>query len=80
MSDTLSIRLESRDRKTLERAARKRGTGLSSFVRDLAESEARRLRQEEIRAEGERIVAHLAAHPVAREELETYGTPIGTLP
>ena len=80
MADTLTIRLEARDRKTLEKAARTRGTGLSAFVRDIAEREARRLRRAEIRAGTARVVAHLSTHPEMGEELETLGTPIAELP
>ncbi|MGH7757410.1 MAG: DUF1778 domain-containing protein [Vulcanimicrobiaceae bacterium] len=77
---TLTIRLGDRDRATLEAAARRRGAGISSLVRDLAEAEARRLRRVEIREDGERVVAFLADHADARAEMETLGTPIGDLP
>jgi uncharacterized protein (DUF1778 family) len=80
MADTLSIRLEAGDRQTLEDAARRQGTGLSAFIRALAQAEARRLRREAIRADGDRVVAYLEEHPEAKAELETYGTPIGELP
>jgi uncharacterized protein (DUF1778 family) len=80
VADTLTIRLDERDRKTLEAAARRQGTGLSAFVRDLAEAEARRLRRAAIRADGDRVVAYLVEHPKAQAELETYGTPLGELP
>jgi uncharacterized protein (DUF1778 family) len=76
MAETLTIRLELRDRKILETAARQHGVGLSAFVRDIAEAEARRLRNAEIRAEGEKVVSYLLAHPEARAEIELYGTPI----
>jgi uncharacterized protein (DUF1778 family) len=80
MADTLTIRLDARDREILEAAARQQGTGLSAFVRDLAEAEARRLRRAAIRAEGERVVGYLAEHSEAQAELETYGTPVADLP
>ena len=80
MADTLTIRLKAQDREVLEAAARQQGTGLSAFVRDLAEAEARRLRRAAIRAEGGRVVGYLAEHPEAQAELETYGTPIADLP
>ncbi len=80
MAATLTIRLEDRDRETLEAAARAQGVGLSSFVRDLAEAEARRLRRAAIRAGGERVVSYLAAGAAAAAELEEYGTPVGDLP
>ncbi len=77
MAKTLTIRLAEKDREVLEVAARRNGTGLSTFVRALAEAEARRLRREEIRADGERVVSYLEHHPRAQAELETYGVPIG---
>ena len=76
VAETLTIRLDPEDRAVLEATAHERGLGLSAFVRDLAESEARRLRREAIRAEGERVLAHLAEHPEAQVELEEIGTPI----
>jgi uncharacterized protein (DUF1778 family) len=76
MADTLTIRLERRDRDTLEAAARHHGVGLSAFVRDIAEAEARRIRRAEIRAEGEKVVSYLLDHPEAQTEIEMYGTPI----
>jgi uncharacterized protein (DUF1778 family) len=72
MADTLTIRLDDRDREILEAAAQRSGTGLSGFIRALAEAEARRLRNASIRAEGERVVAYLEAHPEARGELEMW--------
>ncbi|MFN2459961.1 MAG: hypothetical protein ABR591_04675 [Candidatus Velthaea sp.] len=63
MANTLTIRLEEDDRRTLEIAAHERSIGLSAFVRDLAEAEGRRLRPQAIVAEGERVVAYLDDHP-----------------
>ncbi|HVA37945.1 MAG TPA: CopG family transcriptional regulator [Candidatus Dormibacteraeota bacterium] len=80
MAETLTIRLDERDRKTLEAAARERGTGLSAYVRGIAEAEAQRLRRAAIRAEGERVVSYLLEHPEAQAELESYGTPTDELP
>jgi uncharacterized protein (DUF1778 family) len=80
MAETLTIRLGEAARAVLEAAARRNGTGLSAFIRDLAEAEARRLSREAIRADGERIVTYLEQHPHARAELEIYGTPNGDLP
>lgn len=79
MARTLSIRLDEKDREALETAARGQGKGLSEFVRELAEAEARRVRREAILAEGERVVAHLATHPVAQNELDEIGTPLSDL-
>jgi uncharacterized protein (DUF1778 family) len=80
MAETLTIRIDAEDRAILEAVARDRGMGLSAFVRDLAEAEARRLKRGAIRAEGDRVLAHLADHPESREELETFGSPISDLP
>jgi len=80
MGDPVSIRLDASDRSTLEAAARRQGSGLSTFVRNLAGAEAQRLRREAIRAEGERVVAYLADHAEAQAELEEHGTPISELP
>jgi uncharacterized protein (DUF1778 family) len=76
MGDTLTIRLDAGDRAALEAAARAQGKGVSAFVRELAETEARRVRRAAIRAEGERVVAHLAEHADARRELDDFGTPL----
>lgn len=80
MAETLTIRLDAEDRAALEAAARGQGKGLSAFVREIAEAEARRVRREAIRADGDRVVAHLAGHPEARSELNELGTPQTDLP
>ncbi|MGH7911469.1 MAG: DUF1778 domain-containing protein [Candidatus Dormibacteraceae bacterium] len=79
MAETLTIRLDAEDRAVLAAIARDRGTGLSTLVRELAQTEARRLRREAIRAEGNRVLEHLAAHPEAKAELDEVGAPIGEL-
>lgn len=80
MAETLTIRLDAADREALEAAARQQGKGLSTFVRELAEAEARRVRRAAIRADGERVVAYLAQHPEAGEELDELGTPPTDVP
>ncbi|MDA8071288.1 MAG: DUF1778 domain-containing protein [Actinomycetota bacterium] len=80
MAETLTIRLDADARAALEAAARGQGKGLSTFVREIAEAEARRILREAIRAEGERVVGHLAEHPEARGELDEIGTPLSDLP
>lgn len=80
MAETLTIRLDADDRAVLEAAARKQGKGLSAFVRELAEAQARQVRREMIRADGDRVVAHLAEHPEARRELDELGTPLTDIP
>jgi uncharacterized protein (DUF1778 family) len=80
MAETLTIRLDAGDRATLAEAARGQGKGLSAFVREVAEAEARRVRRAAIRANGDRVVAHLAEHPEAKDELDELGTPPTDLP
>lgn len=79
MAETLTIRLNPDDRAVLEATAQRRGQGLSAFVRVLAEHEARRLRREAIREEGEAVMVHLARSEEARAELEEIGTPLREL-
>jgi uncharacterized protein (DUF1778 family) len=80
MANTVTIRLDPDVRETLESAARNEGKGLSAFVREIAELEAQRMRRAVIRADGEQVVAYLAEHPQARDELDQYGTPQSDLP
>ncbi|MGH9302258.1 MAG: DUF1778 domain-containing protein [Acidimicrobiales bacterium] len=76
MVETLTIRLGADDRAALEKAAQRLGKGLSTFVRELAEAEARRVRREAIRADGDRVVDHLASHPESRSELDEISAPL----
>jgi len=80
MAETLTIRLDADDRAVLEAAARRQGKGLSAFIREIAEAAARQERREAIRADGDRVMAHLAKHPEARSELDELGTPQADLP
>jgi uncharacterized protein (DUF1778 family) len=80
MTGTLTIRLNAEDRAALEAAAHGQGKGLSAFVREMAEAEARRVRREAIREDGDRVVAHLAGHLEARSELDELGTPLTDIP
>lgn len=80
MAETLTIRLDADDRAVLEAAARRQGKGLSAFVREVAEAAALQVRRETIRADGDRVMAHLAEHPEARSELDEPGTLLADLP
>jgi uncharacterized protein (DUF1778 family) len=80
MAETLTIRLDAEDRKALEQAARGQGKGLSAFVRELAETEARRVRRAAILADGDRVVAHLREQPEAQRELDELGMPLTDIP
>ena len=80
MPETLTIRLSADDRASLEESAQVQGKGLSTFVREIAEAEARRLRRDIIRANGVRVVTHLEKHVEARSEVDEIGTPLTDLP
>ncbi len=54
--------------------------GLSLARPRSPEAQARQTRREMIRADGERVMAHLAEHPDARSELDELGTPLTDLP
>ncbi len=73
--ETLTIRLDPADRATLEAAAAAEGKGVSAYVRELAETEAQRVRRQAIREDGDRVVAHLRSNAEARTELDEFGTP-----
>ena len=80
MADTLTIRLDSADRAVLEAAAREQGMGLSAYIRETAEAQARQIRRERIRADGAAVVAYLAENLDARRELDELGGPLSELP
>lgn len=73
--ETLTIRLDPADRAALEAAAAAEGKGVSAYVRELAEAEARRVRRLAILEEGDRVVSHLRRNAEARAELDELGTP-----
>jgi hypothetical protein len=77
MSPPISIRLERNTRITLEEAARERGIGLSSDLRELATQEARRVRRERIRAQSRGVGDYVAATPEAAAFFDDWGTPGG---
>jgi hypothetical protein len=75
MGHPLSIRLDDDTQATLEDAAKARGIGLATYLRELAAKEARRLRRERIRAQSRAVGAYVASSPKGRRF-----TPIGGLP
>jgi GNAT superfamily N-acetyltransferase len=75
MGGPISVRLDDKLRQTLEEEAQARGVGLSAYLRQLAEAEARRLERERIRAQTEAVGAYVAANPEARQFYEDWGTP-----
>jgi hypothetical protein len=75
MGVPVSIRLDEAVQSTLESAARERGIGLSTYLRDLATAEARRVRNERIRAQSKAVADYVAGSPEARAFLEDWGMP-----
>ena len=75
MGHPISVRLDDEVQVTLEEAAKIRGIGLSTLIRDLANSEARRVRRERIRAQSRAVADYLATSTEGRAFYEDWGTP-----
>jgi hypothetical protein len=71
----VSVRLDKDVQATLEDAARERGIGLSTYLRELAEIEAKRVRRERIRAQSRAVGAYVASSPAGQAFYEDWGTP-----
>lgn len=76
MGHPVSIRLDNDVRATLEGAARERGVGLSTYLRELAEIEAKRVRRERIRAQSREVGDYAASSPEGQAFYEDWGMPI----
>ncbi|WP_295430976.1 hypothetical protein [uncultured Thiodictyon sp.] len=77
MGHPISVRLDEDIQLTLEDAARERGVGLSTYLREVAATEAKRLRRERIRAQSRTVGAYVEACAEAREFYSDWGTPSG---
>ena len=75
MASPVSIRLDEDVQATLESAAQARGVGLSTYLRDLASAEARRLKRARIREQSRAVGEAVAASPEARAFYDDWGTP-----
>lgn len=75
MGSPVSVRLDDMVQETLESAARERGIGLSTYLRELAAAEARRVRRERIRAQSRAVVEYVAVSPEAWPFYEDWATP-----
>jgi hypothetical protein len=71
----VSVRLDDVVQSTLESAAKERGIGLSTYLRELAAAEAKRVRRERIRAQSRAVGDYVASSPEARAFYEDWGTP-----
>ena len=77
MHTPLFLRLDDDVRSTLLSEAETRGIGLSSYLRQLAEAEAARLRRERIRAASEAVARHITASADAPEFCDDWGSASG---
>jgi hypothetical protein len=75
LGQPVSVRLDDEIQATLEGAARERGVGLSTYLRELATAEARRVRRERIRAQSRAVGAYAVFSPEAEAFHEDWGTP-----
>jgi hypothetical protein len=77
VSHPISIRLDNDIQATLEGAAKERGVGLSTYLRELAEVEAKRVRRERIRAQSRAAGEYVASSPEAQAFYRDWGAPAG---
>lgn len=75
MGHPISVRLDEDVQLALETAARMRGIGLSTYLRELAVNEAKRVRRERIRTQSRAVGTYLAASPEGRAFYEDWGSP-----
>lgn len=77
MGYPVSVRLDEDVQLTREDAGRELGLGLSTYLREVAANEAKRLRCERIRSQSRAVGADVEAHAEAREFYSDWGTPAG---
>ena len=75
MGSPVSVRLDDDIRETLETEARARGTGLSTYLRQIAIENAQHLRRERIRAQSRAVGEHVAGSSEAAASYKEWGTP-----
>jgi GNAT superfamily N-acetyltransferase len=75
MSAPISVRLDDEVKATLEQEAKARGLGVGTFLRQLAEDAAARLRRERIRAESEAVGHYVASNGDASRLVDGLGLP-----
>ncbi|MGF7210852.1 uncharacterized protein (DUF1778 family) [Skermanella aerolata] len=75
MGSPISVHLDDSTQEVLEAAARERGIGLSAYLREMAEREARKISKEKIRAESRAVAEYVATLPEAQAFYADWGTP-----
>ena len=71
----ISVRLDDDTQAALQDAAARSGVGLSTYLRRMAEAEARRVRRERIRDQSRAVARYVAQNPEAQAFYEDWGTP-----
>ena len=71
----VSVRLDDETHAALQDAAGRSGIGLSTYLRRMAEAEARRVRRERIREQSRSVGRYVAETPDARAFYDDWGTP-----
>ena len=79
MGVPISVRLDEKLQPYLEEAARARGIGLSTYLRELATAEAKRLRAERIREQSRAVAAYVRESKEAQEFYRDWGTPTAVI-
>jgi uncharacterized protein (DUF1778 family) len=75
MGSPVSVRMDDAAQEVLEAAARERGIGLSTYLREMAEKEAKRIVKERIRAESRAVAEYVASSPEAQAFYTDWGMP-----
>ena len=75
MGSPISVRLDDHVQATLESAAKERGIGLSTYLRDLAFEDAQRIRKARIRAQSESVGRYVAESAEGAAFFSDWGTP-----
>ncbi len=79
MGTPVSVRLDDKIQALLEEAARARGIGLSTYLREIATAEAKRVRAERIREQTRAVAAYVKESKEAQDFFEDWGTPTAVI-
>jgi hypothetical protein len=71
----VSIRLDDKIQALLEAQASERGIGLSTYLREIATQEAKRVRAERIRAQTKAVAEYIRTSPDAQAFFEDWAGP-----
>jgi uncharacterized protein (DUF1778 family) len=77
-TNVISVRLDEDTQAALQDAAARSGVGLSTYLRRIAEAEARRVRRERIREQSQAVGRYVAGNTEARALYEDWGAPTTT--